>query len=240
LRLRFIWAFSKFDGISWIRKSPANLIANVVTPLCLLFIISLLSQGRLLPFAVVGGVIAIIAANSLTTTGASAMYRIDYRLQELLVATKASIVDYTLGFAAGNLVFCLPGLALFISLSIAFGLFTLTRFAITILVILLLALATTSIAIFVGGKIRRIVGMWAISGILSALLTLIPPTFYPYTSLPTPILYILSISPVTPAAVVLQGVYGLEPVNKLMLPLLAAEAVFYLLIVRTFGKWREK
>jgi ABC-2 type transport system permease protein len=240
LRPRFIWSFAKFDGISWIMKNPASIVVNIITPLCLLFIIYLLSNGRLVSFAVVGGIIAIVASSSLTTTGQSAMYRLEYRLQELIVATKVSIMDYTLGFTISSLVFCSPGIAFFTILGIVLNLFTWTRFATTLAVIFLLALATSSIALFAGTRIRRTIGMWAISGILSAVLTLIPPTFYPYSLLPTPVLYLLAISPVTPAAVALQSTYGLAPTNSWALPLLVFEAIFYMAFVRAFGRWREK
>ena len=240
MNLKFIWAFAKFNGIAWMRRSPANILANIISPLCLLFIIYVLSQGRLLPYAAVGGVVAIIAAETLSTTGQSAMYKLEFKLQELLVATRVSVIDYIFGFVLSGFVFCIPGIALFTILGMLLHLFTIYRFLDTISVVFVLAIATTSISMLVGSRIKRTIGMWAISGILSALLTLIPPTFYPYTSLPPQIFYILAISPVTPASATLQGAYGLTPVNGLMLPLLIAEAIFYLLLARSFVKWREK
>jgi ABC-2 type transport system permease protein len=240
LNPRFIWSFAKFNGVSWIRDSPWSIVANVITPICLLVIIYLISGGKLVAYAIVGGVIAIIASSTLTSTGQSAMFRLEFRIQDLIIATRVSMLDYILGFVVANLVFTSPGIVLFTIFSIVFHLFTIQRFLTTVAVALLLALATTSIAVFVGSKIRRTVGMWSISGILSALFTLLPPTFYPYTVLPKIALYILAISPVTPAAIILQGAYGLGPVNLFAPFLLVAEVIIYIFIARTFGRWREK
>ncbi len=239
MRTSFIWSFTKFNGLSWITKSPPNLIANVVTPACLVFIIYLLSGGKLLPFAIVGGFVAMIAASSLTVTGQSAMFRLEFRLQDLIIATRTGIVDYMLGFAMGNMVFVLPGMAFFAALTVIFGLFTFGRILVTLAVVFLLSLATTPIAFYAGSKIKRTIGMWAISGIVSALMTLLPPTFYPYTVLPKPLLYILALSPVTPAAATLQGVYGLAPMDYYMPLLLVIEVVFYTLAARALTQWRE-
>lgn len=240
MNLKFIWSFAKFNGISWIKDSPWSVVANVVTPICLLTIITLLSSGKLTSFAVVGGVIAIIASTTLTSTGQSAMFRLEFRIQDLIISTKVSMTDYVFAFVVANLVFASPGIALFTVLSIIFNLFTIQRFLAMVSVVVLLAIAATSIAVFVGSRLKRTVGMWSISGILSALLTLLPPTFYPYGVLPKPILYLLAASPVTPAAVILQGTYGLGRYNIWMWPLLVIEVVFYLYIVSRFGRWREK
>ena len=240
LNHRFIWSFAKFDGVSFIKESPWSIISNIITPICLLAIISLVSGGKLIAFAIVGGVIAIISATTLSSTGQSAMFRLEHRIQDLLIATNVSVLDYILGFVVGNLIFASPGIALFTIFSIFFHLFTWWRFAITLAVVFLLAIATTSIAVLVGSRIKRTIGMWSISGILAALFTLLPPTFYPYTVLPKFALYVLAISPVTPAATILQGAYGLEPVNIFMPLLLVVEVIVYVLIAITFIRWRER
>ncbi len=240
MRTNFILSFMKFNGLSWITKSPASWIANIVTPTCLLFVIYVLSAGKLMDFAVAGGFVAIVSTATLVTTGESAMFRLEFRLQDLIIATRVGVVEYALGFAFASLVFCAPGIAFFSIISIAFGLFSVWKLAATFAVIFMLALATTSIAMLVGSRIRRTIGMWSISGIVSAFMSLIPPTFYPYTELPKTALYLLAISPVTPAAVTIQGIYGLAPMNYYMPVLLVLEVLVYMAILRKFAKWREE
>ncbi len=237
---KFIWSFAKFNGLSFIRDNPWSVVANIVAPCCLLVIIYLISGGNLLAYAVVGGTVAIIASTSLTVTGQSAFFKLEFRIQDLLVSTKVHMMDYVSGFTVAQLLFASPGIAFFAILSIVLGIFTPIRFATTIVVGITLAITTVSIGVFVGSRIKRTIGVWPISGIMSSLLTLLPPTFYPYKILPTWVLYVLSISPITPAAVILQGAYGLGKVNNFMWVVLIGEAIFYVCLVKKFGVWREK
>ena len=237
---RFIWSFAKFNGISWIKESPWSIIANIVTPVCLVVILYLISNGRLVTYAIVGGVIAIISATTLTATGESAFFRLELRIQDLIIPTKVTMIDYVFAFTLANLVSASPGIMFFAMLSVLFHLFTLQRLLTMLAVVVLLAIAATSIAVFVGSWIKRVIGLWAISGILSAIMTLLPPTFYPYGVLPKAALYILAISPVTPAAVIMQGAYGLGAYDLWMWPLLIFEVFFYIFIVGKFGRWAEK
>jgi len=240
LNLKFIWSFAKFNGVSFLRDNPWSVVANIVAPCCLLVIIYLLSGGSLIAYAVVGGTVAIIASTSLSTTGQSAFFKLEFKIQDLLVSTKVRILDYVAGFAVAQLLFASPGIAFFTILSIVLHIFTPLRFATTIVVGVILAMTTVSIGVFVGGKIKRTIGVWAISGIMSSLLTLLPPTFYPYKILPTWVLYVLSISPITPAAVILQGTYGLGKVNNAMWVVLIGEAIFYICLVKKYGTWAER
>jgi ABC-2 type transport system permease protein len=239
LNPKFVWSFAKFNGVSFLRDNPWSIVANIVGPCCLLVIIYLLSGGSLIAYAVVGGTVAIIASTALSTTGQSAFFKLEFRLQDLLVSTKIHISDYVAGFAVAQLLFASPGIVFFALLSMALHIFTPLRFATTLVVGIILAVTTVSIGVFVGGKVKRTIGVWAISGIMSSLLTLLPPTFYPYKILPTWVLYILSISPITPAAVILQGAYGLGKVNNIMWFVLIGELIFYVSLVRKFGTWRE-
>ncbi len=239
MRSRFIVAFTKFNGLSWITKSPFHWIGNLVLPVCLVFIIYLLSGGKLLAFAIAGGFIAMIAAATLSVTGQSAMFRLEFKIQDLLIATRATPIDYILALAFADMFFVIPGVIVFTLLSVVFHLFTIERFLITIAVIFMLALATTAIAFLIGSRIKRTISMWAISGIVSAVMTLIPPTFYPYTVLPTPVLYVFALSPVTPAAATLQGLYGLAPMNYLMPALLAIEVIVYMGLAKLLVVWRD-
>ena len=237
---KFIWSFAKFNGVSWLRENPWSVLANIVSPCCLLVIIYLISGGSFIDYAVVGGTVAIIASTTLTSTGQSALFKLEFKIQDLLVSTKVSILDYVSAFTVAQLVFASPGIAFFTILSIALHIFTPLRFATTLVVGVILAITTVSIGVFVGTKIKRTIGMWAISGIMSSLLTLLPPTFYPYKVLPTWVLYVLSVSPITPAAVILQGAYGLGKVDNIMWFVLIGEFIFYVCLVKKFATWTEK
>lgn len=104
---------------------------------------------------------------------------------------------------------------------------------------ILLLIATSGLSFIISNSIAHVRNIWGIAGILSVVMTIIPPTFYPYTFLPEWVLLILSISPVTPAAVIVQGYLGLAPVQVIMWPVLLINVLGYFSVARLLAKWRE-
>ena len=239
MNLNFILQFAKFEGLSWVKRAPWTVIGYVSMPLALLFLIYVLSSGKLVEYAVAGGLVALISTTAIMIAGSSAVFRIQLRIQELLVATRMSKVEYMFGFALANLIFCIPGLTIYTVLGLYFSFFTPLTVLVTIVVLSMLTISIIAIALFMGSMFKNINSVWTLASMLGVILTMLPPTYYPYTLLPTPALYALSLSPVTPAAVILQGYYGLGPVNNYMFIVLAVETVAYFYIARTFTKWRE-
>jgi ABC-2 type transport system permease protein len=79
-------------------------------------------------------------------------------------------------------------------------------------------------------------------------MTVIPPTFYPYTYLlgkfgQNGLIYALSLSPATPAAVSAQIFFGLEPWNYnefiTMVIIMLIETTVYFAIAKYLTRWRE-
>ena len=239
MRINFILALAKFDGWSWLKRAPATTIGYTAMPLALLFLIYILSGGKLVEYAVAGGLIALMSTTAIMVAGSTAVFRIQLRIQDLLVATNATKVEYMFGMAIANLIFCVPGLIIYSALGLWFGLFTPLTVLITIVVLIMLTIAVISIAVFVGSMFNSISSVWTTASMLGVILTMIPPTYYPYTLLPTPILYIAALSPVTPASVILQGYYGLEPINNYMFIILFAEAVIYFALARKYSRWGD-
>ena len=237
MNLRFIVNFARFDGIAYVKRSPMNSLSYVAMPLALLLLIYILSSGKLVEYAVAGGVIALMTTIAMTVTGETAFFKLELKLQDLIVATKADKIDYMIGMGLGNIIFAGPGLVIYGALGLFFGLFTPLNVLVTIVVLLLLVLAATSMAFFIGSFLKNTRSVWAISGILAVIFTMLPPTYYPYTILPQPMLYLLMFSPVTPAAILLQGYYGLGPINNYMFIVLMAEAAVWLYIAKRFTRW---
>ncbi len=239
MNFNFVLQFAKFDGLSWIKRAPWTVVGYSAMPLALLFLIYILSGGKLVGYAVAGGLVATISTTSIMIAGSSAVFRIQLRLQELLVATRIDRMEYMLGFAIANLIFCIPGLVIYAGLGIYFGFFTPLTVLVTMAVLFMLTIAIIAIAFFMGSIFRNINSVWTTASMLGVILTMLPPTYYPYTLLPTPVLYVLSLSPVTPAAVLLQGYYGLAPVNNYMFIILGVETIAYFYIAKRFTRWRE-
>ncbi|MDE1852018.1 MAG: ABC transporter permease [Candidatus Micrarchaeota archaeon] len=240
MKVSFILEMARFEGLSWVRRSPETAIGYAATPLALLFLIYVLSGGKLIEYAIVGGFVAQIGTSAIMTAGSIGTFRIILKLQDLLIATKISKVDYVLGLALANMIFCAPGLAIYAAIALYLGLFTVTNVLITVVVIGLVLMAMMPISFFVGSIFRRTNGIWTTASVLAVALTMLPPSYYPYTLLPKPLLYALMISPVTPGAMILQGYYGISPINNYAFAVLAIEAVLYFVLAGKFTPWGDK
>ncbi len=239
LNLRFVFTFAWFYGFRTISRGPSYLIANISTPLTLLFLVFMLSHGELVKYAIAGGFLTVIASVALQSSGDAAFMRIQLRIQELFVATSVSSSDYMVGLTMSELVFSSPGIILYAALGIIFHVFTPVGVLVIIATMILLLVATSGLSFIISSSIAHVRNIWGIAGILSIVMTIIPPTFYPYTYLPGWLQYVLSLSPVTPAAILVQGYLGLSPVQPVMWLILLLDVFAYFTVAKVVTKWRE-
>ena len=239
MNIKFILAMAWYYGVKTIIRGPSYLIASLATPLTLLFLVFVLSHGTLIKFAIVGGLIAFIGSVGLSGAGDSAFFRLQLRIQDLYVPSNVSAFDYMAAFTMSYLVFSVPGIALYVYLGYVYNLFTVYDTIMMVFVMLLLIISTTSISFIISGSIKHLRNIWGITGILTILTSILPPTFYPYSYVPRVFLYIIALSPTTPAAVIAQGAFGLSPELNIMLYVLIIETVVYAILARILVKWRE-
>ncbi len=238
---KFILYFAWYYGFFVILRGPSYLVASLSLPLALLFIVTIFAHGSLvaISFAVAGGPIAIVAANSINGAADAAFFRIQIRIQDLYVATNITSQDYMFALSLSYLVFSLPGIVLYAVLGSYLKVFSVESALPIIGVLVLLTLTISNLSFIIAGLLKHIRNVWGITAILSIIMTVLPPTFYPYTDIPMNLIYVLSISPVTPAAVLVQGIVGKEPLLYSMLFILLIETVVLTLLGRKFIRWRE-
>ncbi|MEM0158124.1 MAG: ABC transporter permease [Thermoplasmataceae archaeon] len=239
MNLRFIAYLAWTYGFRAILRGPSYIIASLSSPLTLLFIVYILSRGTLLKFALVGGFIGLVASVALSSSGDAAFMRLQLRMQDLLVPSKVKPSDYMVGLTLSYFIFSFPGLVLYALLGFYFKLFTPASAFLLLVVMLILVISTSSVSFIVSGTIKHVRNVWGIAGIMSVVMTVLPPTFYPYTYLPKWALVVLSATPVTPAAIVSQGIFGLQPMLLNEVYVLIAETVLFFALARYFTKWRE-
>ena len=236
---KFILYFAWYYGFYFILRGPSYLLASLSFPLAILFMVTIFTHGTLIAFAIVGGPIAIVAANGINGAADAAFFRIQIRIQDLFVATSITSQDYMFALSMSYLVFSLPGIVLYAILGAYFKVFSLPSLLPIVGVLVLLTLTISNLSFIIAGLLKHIRNVWGITAILSIIMTVLPPTFYPYTFLPQGVIYILSVSPVTPAAVLFQGIVGLEPMQFSMIFILLAETIIFTLLGRKFIRWRE-
>lgn len=241
LKFTFLWAW--YYGFRTIRRGASYVIASLSSPLTLLFLIYIITDGRLIQFAIIGGFIGLVATVALSSAGDAAFMRLQLRIQDLYVASRVDPSDYMVGLTLSYLIFSFPGIVLYVIFGLADHLFTLYNSLILAFVLIVLVIATSSISFIISGLIKHVRNVWGIAGILSVVMTVLPPTFYPYTyilNISPRVLDLLFISPATPAAVIAQGAFGLAPFYWPAVYVLVLETAVYFIMARALTRWREK
>ncbi|BFH72857.1 ABC transporter permease [Sulfurisphaera javensis] len=238
-KIDFLLAFIRFYGISSIRRGFIYVLTYMAIPLAELFLIYMISHGTFLGFGIVGGLITVIASNGLSSTADFAYLRLEIKLQDLLVASEVSPNDYILGLMLSNLVYSLPGVIVYVILSLLFKVFN----PLVLVVMILLLFNTSAIGFFISTLIPHMRYSWGIGGLLSTFLSIIPPIFYPYYLLPKIAFYILYLLPTTLSAIIAQESVGLVSINNDLLVfswiLLILETVAFYYVSLRFSRWRS-
>ncbi len=248
MNLKFILYFSWYYGVKIIIRGPSYIIASLVTPLTLLFVVYVLTHGALVEFAVVGGMITLIASIGLQSAGDATFMRLQLRIQEMYVASQVTPIDYMLSMTLSFLAFSIPGIVVYSFLGAYYNLYDLATTFYMIFLIIILILSTSAISFIISSMVNHVRNIWGITAVLSIVMTVIPPTFYPYTDLQgklgtNGLIYMMSLSPATPAAVSAQMFFGLEPMNNnlflTMVIILLVETAVYFAIAKYLTRWRE-
>lgn len=240
MNLRYVAGYAWFAGVHSVKENYPYLIAHLALPLSLIFIVGVLSHGALLPFALAGGTVMAIASDGAGTAQELTYLRLEYMYQDFIVATKTGPIDYMLGEIFAGLPWVTPSIILYFALDAVYGMLTLYNLVMTLIVSVLLVVSVSSLAFLLSSRMKhaRLIGPYSL--IFSYAMTVLPPTFYPFNYLPRWIVTALAVFPTTPAAVLEQGFFGLEPTAWYMLGILALEALVYFAMARSFTRWREK
>ena len=240
INIKYILSHGWFTGIGLVKAGYLWLISSVCMPLSLLFVVGVLSQGRLLLYALAGGIISMMVANSIGGSGELAQFRLDNKHQDLIVTTITGPIEYMSGEMLGCLSWSVPGVLLYLALDMSYHLLNIYNLTMTLFVCVLVTVSTLSLIFCIYSLVKSIRKVWALGAIFSTLLVTVPPTFYPYTYIPKSLLYALAFLPTTPAVVLEQGLFNLAPMNWYMLAVLILETFTYLLLARYATRWRER
>ncbi|EQD30329.1 ABC-2 type transporter [mine drainage metagenome] len=239
MNLKFIGVYTWYYGVRSIKRGPSYIISSILYPLVFLFLITVFSAGKYIDYAVIGGFISIISMNAIYSGSDWAFHRLQLKIQDLFVATGIGPVDYMFAMALSYFASSLPGIAVYAVIGILLGLFTPLIAAVFIVLLFAVLFGTMAISFTIFGFIKHVRNIWGVAGIASILLTVLPPTFYPYTILPKPVLYVFMLSPITEVAMLSQSLFGLVPFAFYAIPVLMLEMVVYLVIAKYLVHWRE-
>ncbi len=231
------------NAIYAMRNFPVMLINTILAPFGFLLIIFFVSHGTLLNVAIMGALIMTMVTNGISLQGDLTHLKNDMKLQDMLVSSPLTMVKYLTGMALSELVFSIPDLIVLGTLAAIFVHISILSAFLIVGVMLLTFMFSISLGFFVSTISRDVIEGWAFMGLVSLLLSTLPPVYYPITYIPLPFRYLAYLSPTTYSAMIAQKSIGFLNVPNILLYIswlvLIAVSLFLLSFAIKRSKWRE-
>ncbi len=212
-RLRSLWTLIVINGLIPIRTQPLYIVNLLASPLSFLFFIYIVSDGRLLQYGVLGGMILTMLSVGTSLQSDLTHYRHDLKFQDVVVASPVEAPVYVAGMALSELVYSLPALAVFVVIFVSEGWATPFTVAVLTGVLLLVWGFASAFAFTLATYFQDVRETFLFSPIISLVLTVLPPVYYPISALPGWAQFVARFSPTTYAASLVQGSVGLAPLT---------------------------
>ncbi|HTW55030.1 MAG TPA: ABC transporter permease [Thermoplasmata archaeon] len=242
-RLRSLVTLVQLNGLIPIRSQPLYLVNLLASPLSFLFFIDVISHGADVAYGITGGLILTMLSAGTGLQSDLTHYRHDLKFQDVMVASPVEAPVYVLGMALSELVYSLPALAVFAALFGLYGFATLGSLPVVVGVVLLVWGFATALAFTLATYFQDVRETFMFSPIISLVLTVLPPVYYPLSALPGWAQVIARISPTTYAAELVQGSVGLRPLSEASAAIdwlvLVAVTVALLLVAAFQARWKE-
>jgi len=242
-RVRSLFTLVQLNGLIPIRTQPLYLVNLIASPLSFLFFIWIVSKGALLAYGITGGMVLTMLSVGTGLQSDLTHYKQDLKFQDIVVASPVEAPVYVAGMAFSELVYSLPGLAVFVALFVVDGFATPTSIVVLAGAMLLVWSFATALAFTLATYFQDVRETWMFSPIISLVLTVLPPVYYPISSLPSWAQVAARLSPTTYAAGLVQGAVGLAPLSlsgaALDWIVLVGFTAVLLVVAAVKARWRE-
>ncbi len=242
--LRALNALIIMNGLKPIVRSPLWLIVELSFPLTLIFFISLYASEKAVSEALIGAAISLMTLSGLALQSDVVWLRVELKFQDMAVASPISPVTYMLGLAISELVYSSPAILLIIILMILRNMITLGSIFMISLSLILCWLFATSLGFYLSTKITDLRHIWALSSLLSVLISMLPPVYYSIELLPSWAQTVSYLIPTTHAALLAKDAVNLATLTTfdkvISLIILLAWTITLTIIAAKRSTWREK
>ena len=222
---------------------PVVMINTLLAPLSILAVVTFASHGTLLSIGALGALIMNMVQSGVSIQVDLSHLKNDMKLQDMVVSSPTSASIYLLGMAISEIVYSIPTISLLLILNFLFVKATPLAWLLIFLDMAMIFTFSIALGFLLSTFSSDIVQSWAFAGILSPLLSTIPPVYYPITYIPIPFRYISYLSPTTYAAEIAQSLAGYIHISifefiTLWIILIVITLIMFLLAIRK-SRWRE-
>jgi ABC-2 type transport system permease protein len=212
-RWRSLLTLVQLNGLIPIRTQPLYLVNLLASPLSFLFFITVISHGTYLAYGVTGGLVLTMLAAGTGLQSDLTHYRHDLKFQDIVIASPVEAPVYVAGMALSELVYSTPGLAVFAVIFALEGGVTVASAAVVTGVMILVWAFATALAFTLATYFEDVRETFMFSPLISLVLTVLPPVYYPLVALPGWAQDVARLSPTTYAASLVQGAVGLQTIS---------------------------
>jgi ABC-2 type transport system permease protein len=146
------------------------------------------------------------------------------------------------GLSLGELTFVTPSLAVLIAFFGYLGLIT-WSFLIVIPVMLLAWVLSSALGFFLSTFILRSRSAFSVTSLVSTVLTVVPPVFYPIDVIPSNYRFLAYLVPTTHLSILMQAAFGLQTYSSSQLALswitLLISTIFLFGLAAFKARWRQ-
>jgi len=239
-----LFASILINAIYAMKNFPITLINTILSPLSFLLIIYFASRGTLLPVAIEGGFIMTMVSAGIGLQGDLSHLKNDFKFQDMVVSSPTTPSIYILGMAISEIVYSIPALTVLTILAIIYIDASILSIITIIFSLILIFFFSIMLGFYLSTLTSDIIQSWAFSGIVSTVLSTIPPVYYPITYIPLPYRYIAYLSPTTYVAEIVQNATGYLNITFLNLILDWIVLIILIIILAVVSikksRWREK
>lgn len=242
-RLRAFLTLTYMNGIVPIRRQPLYFINLIASPLSFLFFIFIASDGTLLRYGIAGGMLLTVLSVGTSLQSDLSHYRHDMKLQDVVVASPVEAWVYVSGMAFSEFVYSIPGMTVFAVLWVYYGGATFAGSLVLLGVLILTWAFASALGFTLATYVSDVRETYAFAPLISLVLTVLPPVYYPITRLPVWLQPYAYLSPTTYAADLLHGAFGLPGPSfdgaAIDWAVLGAFTVGLLAVSAWKARWRE-
>ncbi len=224
---------------------PVVLISTLLAPFSLFIVIVFVSHGQLLSVAIGGALIMTMISSGTSMQQDLSHLKNDFKLQDMVISSPTTARMYLLGMAISEIIYFLPVIIVLAILSALYISTTAIGYIEITAVMAIMFIFSVSLGFVLSTFTSDVVQSWAFSGIVSTILSALPPVYYPITYIPLPYQYLVYLSPATYAAEIVQNIVNPSLVNfsaatiqiDWIVIIVVAIIITYIAVKKS--KWRE-